>query len=127
MCPDGFDGFNCENDRSQKFLGNYTVAQKLSPTAPESYATSIERSSKRMRFAIKNMNNYFPVIPAEFYHDTLMINADINYEQKVIGIGVMEQGGDSVLKMYYKVVDLSSKTLQDFGYENADNVVSWRK
>lgn len=128
ICPDGYDGARCELDRGEQFLGNYTVAHKLGPTSPDTYTTSIERGAKSMRYVVKNMNSNFGTITADFRHDTLLINADLNYEQKVIGKGVMEtQGGDSVLKMYYKVVDLSSRTLQDYGYDNADNVVSWKK
>jgi len=128
ICPDGYEGSKCEMNKIEKFVGNYTVKQNSSKTSPEPYAASIELSSTAMKLAVKNMHNAFSLVKAEYRRDTLWINWDIGHDKKVIGKGVWAQtGGKSTLKMYYKIADLSSSTLEDYGYDNADNAVVWEK
>lgn len=128
ICPDGCEGSRCEVDKVEKFRGSYAVKQNSAKTSPEPYAAFIERTGTEMKLAVKNMHNAFSLVAAEYHHDTLWINWDIGHDKKIIGKGTMESiGGKSVLKMYYKIADLASSTLEDYGYDNVDNAVVWEK
>lgn len=128
ICPNGYEGERCGTLSREKFLGNYTVRQGGSATSPALYTASVEPGTEVTDVVIKNLHNTFTLVKGYLRSDTLWIPPQEQAGRQVEGKGLPgSSGGKTLLKMYYKITDLASSDVEDYGYDYAGNAVFWEK
>lgn len=121
VCPQGYEGANCEIISRDRYLGTWNVKEKGSFTEYAEYGFVIEADTSVRYVKMKNFYNYFtqPVM-ARIEKDTIYIPNQQIEGKVVFGKGYVftPPGGKafSSITMRYQVIDVRSNLVNDFGY-----------
>ncbi len=139
ICQVGYEGIHCETIARDKFIDNgiYSVNEDgtLSPQAQ--YTATIEPGNQVNEVRIKNFLNVFKNedVIATVSHDTIWIAPQtFNNGYRVEGIGYITGKNpigrhyyqDAVIKFYYKVTDITTGAVDEYG-SNGSQPSDWNK
>lgn len=75
ICPSGYEGSRCETVNRARFLGNWTVEEDGSVSAPANYSVMVEEGPSITEVTIKTFRNYYTAnVKARVKGDTLYID-----------------------------------------------------
>src|SRR5437763_1861314 len=75
ICPSGYEGAQCETVNRERFLGNWTVVEDGTISAPATYPVIVENGSSITEVVLKNFRNYYNVgVKGRVKGDTLYID-----------------------------------------------------
>ena len=133
-CPLGYEGVSCQTRSVDKLVGVWNVSEKGSTTLSTHYSVYIKRDTAGSLMLIQNFNDYFSVdIRATIIGDSIFIPEQILEGKRIIGIGKSyykaSYGGYGVIDLAYKVTDLVTVGVNDYGYDSpgAANISVWNR
>lgn len=75
ICPSGYEGTHCETINRARFLGNWSVEEDGSISAPANYSVPVEEGASITEVVLKNFGNYYKEgVKAHVKGDTLYID-----------------------------------------------------
>jgi len=127
-CPAGYEGTGCQTFSRQKFINNWTVTEKGTLTgATNNYTVFIQEnptSGDITSVFIENLyDDYFSSVPANAIGDSLYIPSQQINGKSIIGVGYIHagiNGLNTAITLRYQVTDLSTGSVDDFGYNASD-------
>ena len=138
QCYQGYEGPHCETVTRDRYLNTWIVTENGSITDAAQYSIYIERGSSSEPInvlKIKNLRDFFiDDITAHVNHDTIYIDQqtvvvnNVSYIVEGNGIITLEKyyGEHDKLIMKYKVTNLSTGMIDDFGLDGGDASL-WNK
>lgn len=138
ICPSGYEGSRCETVNRDRFLGNWSVVEDGTISAPANYSVVVEKGSGITEVTLKNFRNYYTSnVKGRVKGDTLYIDPqDVpasggqtsNIEGKAYLTKDQFYGINGKLVVNYRAT--TSGLVDDYGFDanNADSKPSvWHK
>ena len=131
LCTDGYEGFSCETEMRQRYLGIWRVTEDGTIANAAQYAVAVERGSAPREIRIINFYNCFPQpVKAFVKSDTITIPLQTVNKWKVQGKGQIMRspysGVNGLINMQYRVEDTVMKLIDNYGLTGGDPSI-WNK
>ncbi len=135
-CLPGYEGYQCETETRQRYVGNWKVTEDGTVSTAAQYAISIERGAGPTELRITNFRNSFTrPVQAFVSSDTITIPVQVVNRYRVQGRGIIAgpKAPDNYYGVYgridivYSVEDTVTKVVDNFGIGNTGNPSLWNK
>ncbi len=133
-CPAGYEGINCELSSADKFTGAWNVSEKGSRSLAVNYVSYIHPDTVSGSVLIQFFNNYFATdVRAFIVVDSIIIPEQVLQGKRIVGKGITyynpSKSSYGNLYMAYKVTDLATLEVNDYGYDTpgTSNSSVWNK
>ena len=131
LCTDGYEGFSCETEMRQRYLGIWRVTEDGTIANAAQYSVAVERGSAPREIRIKNFYNSFTQpVKAYVNSDTLSIPLQAVNKWKVQGRGQIKRspysGVNGLIELRYRVEDTVLHLIDNYGLTGGDPSI-WNK
>lgn len=131
ICPNGYEGPQCETVTRKKFLGTWVVSETGSISQGSQYTVSVEPGPNLTEVRIKNFRNFFITdVNAFVKGDSIYLPEQILQNQTITGNGWIEDekyyGDNGRIVLKYKVKDNATGDTDDYGADGG-TPSTWNK